>query len=132
MCGIAGLANWGDRATLTRMTDIQAHRGPDDRGVWEHDFPDGGWFGLGSRRLAIVDLSPAGHMPMSNENGSLWITYNGEVYNFLELRRELEALGETFVVGSPMCQPRVHAAEKTFRKALRRQEADDAAHGGRF
>jgi asparagine synthase (glutamine-hydrolysing) len=82
------------------MNDIQGHRGPDDAGLWEHHLPDGTWVGLGNRRLAIIDLSPAGHMPMSNDDGTLWITYNGEVYNFLELRRELAAKGHTFRSGS--------------------------------
>jgi asparagine synthase (glutamine-hydrolysing) len=78
------------------MTDVQAHRGPDDRGVWETKFPDGTWVGLGSRRLAILDLSSAGHMPMSNKEGSVWITYNGETYNYPELRKELEGIGYCF------------------------------------
>ena len=96
MCGISGLANWGDAETLARMTHVQTHRGPDDSGLWERRFPDGGYIGLGSRRLAILDLSPDGHMPMSNEDGSVWITYNGEIYNFADLRRELEAKGHRF------------------------------------
>lgn len=96
MCGIAGLVNWGDAETLARMSDVQAHRGPDDRGTWEISTSSGEWFGLGSRRLAILDLSPAGHMPMSNDDGTVWITYNGEVYNFRELRHDLEAKGRRF------------------------------------
>ena len=96
MCGISGLANWGDAETLVRMTHVQTHRGPDDSGLWERRFPDGGYIGLGSRRLAILDLSPDGHMPMSNEDGSVWITYNGEIYNFADLRRELEGKGHRF------------------------------------
>ena len=79
------------------MTAIQAHRGPDDSGLWEQRFPDGTYFALGSRRLAILDLSPDGHMPMSNPQRTLWITYNGEIYNFRELRQELQAKGHTFV-----------------------------------
>jgi asparagine synthase (glutamine-hydrolysing) len=90
MCGISGLVNCGDAETLVRMTNVQTHRGPDDSGLWERHFPDGGYIGLGSRRLAILDLSPDGHMPMSNEDGTVWITYNGEIYNFADLRRELE------------------------------------------
>src|SRR6202035_4605869 len=90
------LANYGDREILARMTAIQAHRGPDDSGLWEQYFPDGSYFGLGSRRLAILDLSPDGHMPMCNQGRTLWITYNGEIYNFRELRRELQAKGHTF------------------------------------
>lgn len=96
MCGIAGFANWGNREVLARMTHVQAHRGPDDSGIWERRFPDGSYVGLGSRRLAILDLSADGHMPMCNEDGTLWITYNGEIYNFVELRTELENKGHRF------------------------------------
>ena len=96
MCGISGVVNCGDRETLARMTHVQAHRGPDDSGLWERRFPDGTYVGLGSRRLAILDLSTLGHMPMCNEDRSLWITYNGEIYNFAELRRELESKGHRF------------------------------------
>jgi asparagine synthase (glutamine-hydrolysing) len=100
MCGISGVVNCGSRETLARMTHVQAHRGPDDAGLWEHRSPDGSYVGLGSRRLAILDLSPGGHMPMANESGSIWITYNGEVYNFRELRRELEGKGHRFLSGT--------------------------------
>jgi asparagine synthase (glutamine-hydrolysing) len=96
MCGISGLVNSGDREALARMTNVQTHRGPDDSGLWERHFPDGGYIGLGSRRLAILDLSADGHMPMSNEDGTVWITYNGEIYNFADLRHELEAKGHHF------------------------------------
>ncbi len=96
MCGIAGLANCGDREVLGRMAHVQAHRGPDDSGLWERRFPDGSYIGLGSRRLAILDLSADGHMPMCNEDRTIWITYNGEIYNFAELRRELQSKGHHF------------------------------------
>jgi asparagine synthase (glutamine-hydrolysing) len=96
MCGISGLVNWGNRETLSAMTRVQAHRGPDDSGLWERKFPDGSYVGLGSRRLAILDLSPGGHMPMCNEDRAIWITYNGEIYNFAELRRELQSKGHDF------------------------------------
>jgi asparagine synthase (glutamine-hydrolysing) len=96
MCGISGVVNCGDRETLARMTQVQAHRGPDDSGLWDHKFPDGSYIGMGSRRLAILDLSPVGHMPMCNEDSTVWITYNGEIYNFPELRRELESKGHRF------------------------------------
>jgi asparagine synthase (glutamine-hydrolysing) len=96
MCGISGLVNCGDKETLERMTCVQAHRGPDDAGTWDQRFPDGSYVGLGSRRLAIIDLSPAGHMPMCNEDRTVWITYNGEIYNFAELRRELQSKGHRF------------------------------------
>jgi asparagine synthase (glutamine-hydrolysing) len=93
MCAIAGLLNCGDPALLQRMLDVMAHRGPDSQGAQ--------WFaahgsGFGHRRLAILDLSPAGHQPMAAPDGRHWITFNGEVYNFAEIRRELEARGERF------------------------------------
>ena len=91
MCGIAGWASTipsiADRSRLRRMCDVQSHRGPDDSGYYLT--PDGR-VALGHRRLSIVDLSANGHQPMSNEAGTLWISYNGEVYNFQELRVELE------------------------------------------
>ncbi len=96
MCGISGLVNCGDAEALARMTALQRHRGPDDSGLWQRHFGDGTYIGLGSRRLAILDLSPGGHMPMANEDGSVWITFNGEIYNFAELRRGLEAKGHRF------------------------------------
>lgn len=96
MCGISGLVNCGSRETLGRMNAVQAHRGPNDSGIWEHRSPDGSYFGLASRRLSILDLTPDGHMPMSNEDGTVWITYNGEIYNFADLRRELESKGHRF------------------------------------
>jgi len=96
MCGISGLANWGDREILARMTALQSHRGPNDSGLWDLRAPDGTYIGLGSRRLSILDLSAGGHMPMSNEDGTVWITYNGEIYNFVDLRHELENKGHHF------------------------------------
>jgi asparagine synthase (glutamine-hydrolysing) len=73
------------------MIDAERHRGPDDEGVWADEM-----CALGHRRLAIIDLSPAGRNPLSNEDGSLQITFNGEIYNFQALRRELERLGYRF------------------------------------
>jgi asparagine synthase (glutamine-hydrolysing) len=96
MCGIVGSVNWGDAALFDRMIDVQQHRGPDDRGAWHRTQPDGTTVHLGSRRLAIVDLSPAGHMPMTTPDGTATITYNGEIYNYHELRRELESHGYSF------------------------------------
>ena len=82
-----------DRGTIDRFTDALAHRGPDGRGVaLEHD----GRVALGHRRLAILDLSEAGHQPMTSPGGRYVITYNGEIYNFLELRRRLEQAGAAF------------------------------------
>jgi asparagine synthase (glutamine-hydrolysing) len=94
MCGICGMSTADPRGLLALppMQDTLRHRGPDDEGIWTD--PALG-VGLAHRRLSIVDLSPLGRNPMSR-NGRLWITYNGEVYNFMELRRELEGLGESF------------------------------------
>ena len=75
------------------MNRTLTHRGPDDEGFF---FDDEHGLGLGFRRLAIIDLSPAAHQPMSNEDGSLWIVFNGEVYNFLTLRPQLEKQGHRF------------------------------------
>jgi asparagine synthase (glutamine-hydrolysing) len=84
-----------ERELLAAMNERLRHRGPDDGGVW---FGGSGEVrvGLGARRLSIIDLSPRGHMPMASADGRLRITYNGEVYNFKEIRRELVALGYTF------------------------------------
>jgi asparagine synthase (glutamine-hydrolysing) len=100
MCGIAGFVNWGDKAILDRMTLTQSHRGPDDSGRFMTTTNSGAAVGLGSRRLAILDLSTAGHMPMSTSDGRLTITYNGEIYNYPELKRGLEARGYAFRSGS--------------------------------
>src|SRR5438067_316844 len=96
MCAIAGLVGWGNRNVLSEMTEMQQHRGPDDTGLWEDCTAGNPWVGLGSRRLAILDLSPAGHMPMSTPDGSCTIAYNGEIYNYPELRVELEKSGCQF------------------------------------
>ena len=93
MCGIAGLIHCGDSVILEKMTEVLAHRGPDDAGIqW---FPEQG-SGLGHRRLSIIDLSASGHQPMCNEKKNLWITYNGEIYNYQEVRGVLEERGCRF------------------------------------
>jgi asparagine synthase (glutamine-hydrolysing) len=98
MCGVAGIYHYGerertvDRAALVRMTGALAHRGPDGEGV-HIDGP----LGLGHRRLAIVDLSPTGRQPMATEDGSHWISYNGEFYNHTEFREGLRSDGRRFV-----------------------------------
>lgn len=95
MCGIAGIVNFTgkgpDGAVIQRMTDAIAHRGPDGEGR----FIDGP-IALGHRRLAIIDLSEAAAQPMKNDDGSIIISYNGETYNFKELRGELEKKGHRF------------------------------------
>lgn len=95
MCGICGIYEPGretpiEVATLKRMADSMVHRGPDDEGF----FNDAG-IGLGFRRLAIIDLA-GGHQPLSNEDGSVWIAFNGEIYNFEELNRQYLAQGHQF------------------------------------
>ena len=91
MCGIAGLITWQDAQGATRvrrMTDALAHRGPDDSGVAAHE----GVF-LGHRRLSIIDLSPNGHQPMANADGSVWLVYNGELYGTESLHQWLVGRG---------------------------------------
>ena len=98
MCGVVGYIDiYGkpiDREIFCQMTDLLTHRGPDDRGI--KIFRGKPFVALGHRRLAIIDLSPAGHQPMSNEDGTIWIVCNGEIYNFREIRRELEKQGHLF------------------------------------
>lgn len=96
MCGIAGKLNFDPahpvgEAVIRRMNAVQAHRGPDGEGVWLN-----GPIGLGHRRLAIVDLSPAGHQPMGNEDGTVWLVCNGEIYNHPTLRADLERRGHRY------------------------------------
>jgi len=95
MCGIAGIIRLDGASVeppiLQKMTDAIAHRGPDGEGHWIE-----GNVGLGHRRLAILDLSPAGHQPMVSADHRYMLSYNGEVYNFRELRKELEAKGYWF------------------------------------
>jgi asparagine synthase (glutamine-hydrolysing) len=97
MCGIAGVITSGvqrvDREDLGRMARLIAHRGPDGEGIWVNDTQTAG---LVHRRLAIIDVSERGHQPMASADGRYVIVYNGEVFNFLELRRELVAKGSVF------------------------------------
>lgn len=90
MCGINGFT-WRDESLLARMNDALRHRGPDDVGAYTD-----GRVSLGHRRLSIIDLTASGHQPMSNEDASIWIVYNGEVYNYKGIREELEAAGHSF------------------------------------
>ncbi|MEE8593772.1 MAG: asparagine synthase (glutamine-hydrolyzing), partial [Candidatus Bipolaricaulota bacterium] len=95
MCGIAGVLRFDGQPVsaglLQRMTDVIAHRGPDSSAYTLH-----GHVGLGNRRLSIIDLSARGRQPMSNEDSSIWITYNGEIYEFERLREELQRAGHRF------------------------------------
>src|SRR4051794_17958118 len=94
MCGIAGFVNRegikADRSIVERMTATLAHRGPDGDG-----FHCEGPVALGHRRLLIIDVA-GGSQPMSNEDDSVWVTYNGELYNELEIRHELEVKGHRY------------------------------------
>jgi asparagine synthase (glutamine-hydrolysing) len=99
MCGICGQYNFGthapvQRRTIQAMTKSLAHRGPDDEGYYID-----GALGLGFRRLSIIDLA-GGHQPMSDWEESVWVVFNGEIYNFPELRRQLEGFGHTFRTNS--------------------------------
>ncbi|MCB9362523.1 asparagine synthase (glutamine-hydrolyzing) [Candidatus Woesearchaeota archaeon] len=94
MCGIAG-CNWEDKKLIMRMADMLEHRGPDGFGYFTDDYVS-----LAHRRLAILDLSEKGKQPMSDASGRYWITYNGEVYNFAEIRAELETHGHRFASGT--------------------------------
>ncbi len=122
MCGIAGIFSFKGKIEnnwIKRMTDTLIHRGPDDEGflavhtqtnkLYHLIGPDSKVAGqrvetfdkstnllLGHRRLSIIDISPSGHQPMSNRDSTIWIVYNGEIYNYLELRKELETLGYDF------------------------------------
>jgi asparagine synthase (glutamine-hydrolysing) len=94
MCGISGQLNWNagpDEGLVARMTRTIAHRGPDGEGLKTI-----GPVALGHRRLAIIDLSPGGSQPMTDVGGTLWIVFNGEIYNYRELRAELAGLGRQF------------------------------------
>ena len=97
MCGICGFVSKSDtdHKTLAAMTDMLSHRGPDDAGTWIGAV-NGLYCGLGHTRLSVLDLSPSGHQPMTTEEGDYSIVYNGEIYNYKELRKELIEKGHTF------------------------------------
>jgi asparagine synthase (glutamine-hydrolysing) len=104
VCGIAGFLDASAASSATEATArveamcrAIAHRGPDDSGAYVEASAG---VGLGHRRLSIIDLSPLGHQPMTSADSRYVITYNGEVYNFVELRAELESLGHRFRGGS--------------------------------
>ncbi len=123
MCGIAGFVEASttsspfgpdaSRALVHRMCEVIRHRGPDDEGVWLDD-----GVALGMRRLSIIDLS-TGHQPIHNEDRSVWIVFNGEIYNFQELRRELEAAGHRFYTSTDT-ETIVHAYEQWGTAAIGR------------
>lgn len=119
MCGIAGFVESGappgseQRTQLARMCDAIRHRGPDDEGLWV-----GEDVGLGMRRLSIIDLA-TGHQPIHNEDRTVWTVFNGEIYNFAELRRDLESRGHHFYTASDT-EVIVHAYEEWGRAAVSR------------
>jgi asparagine synthase (glutamine-hydrolysing) len=117
MCGIAGKIYWDRERSvchrdLQTMADTMMHRGPDGEGIWCNEN-----VGLAHRRLAIIDLSVAASQPMCNEGGSVWITFNGEIYNFQELRKELEEQGHRFRTHSDT-EAIIHAYEEYGRGCL--------------
>src|SRR3989344_8133478 len=95
MCGIAGIYNLKenpvDSFLLKKMADALSHRGPDDGGVYINKN-----VGLGHRRLSVIDISAAGRQPMANEDGTLRVVFNGEIYKFQKIRRDLEKIGHQF------------------------------------
>src|SRR4051812_34562879 len=93
MCGIAGFQGKFDPEILRQFNDKLSHRGPDDAGAW---YSARALVGLSHRRLSIIDVSPLGHQPMENRQGTAVVVFNGEIYNFRELRRDLEQSGHTF------------------------------------
>ena len=96
MCGVVGVVSrepQTHRSWLSEGSRKLNHRGPDDRGEW---WSDDGRIGLAHRRLSILDLSPLGRQPMHNQHHGLSIVFNGEIYNFVELRSELQKLGHVF------------------------------------
>lgn len=106
MCGICGFTGTSDHDALTRMTNAITHRGPDDAGYWNS--PE---ISLGMRRLAIIDLE-TGQQPVFNEDGSIGVVFNGEIYNHTELRAELEAAGHRFQTHHSDTEVLVHLYEQ--------------------
>src|SRR5215203_3473372 len=98
MCGIAGIVSREPEKLVVPMLQSIEHRGRDDQGIWTSDLidADGKRACLGHRRLAIIDTSPAGHEPMFSHDGRYVLTFNGEIYNYRELREELRSLGHEF------------------------------------
>jgi asparagine synthase (glutamine-hydrolysing) len=128
MCGICGVYAYGqtepalDEAAIASMRDRMAHRGPDGQGTY---LSKDRRLGLGHRRLSIVDLSPAGAQPMTNEDGTLWIAFNGEIYNHQELRAQLEPRGHRYRSRSDT-ETLLHGYEEWGEGLLDRLEGDFA------
>jgi len=119
MCGIVGQINRSspvDFHRFDRMVDTLTNRGPDGKGT---KFLEDDRVALGHRRLSIIDLSEAGSQPMPNEDGTLWLTFNGEIYNFRSLRAELERLGHVFR-SSTDSETIIHSFEEWGEQCLHR------------
>jgi asparagine synthase (glutamine-hydrolysing) len=115
MCAIAGvIARQDESLVIENLCRAQHYRGPDAEGTWSD-----GICTLGHRRLAIIDLSEAGRQPLSNEDGTIWITFNGEIYNFQSLRRELEYFGHRFRTQTDT-EAIVHAYEQWGTECVKR------------
>ncbi|OGP28037.1 MAG: asparagine synthase (glutamine-hydrolyzing), partial [Deltaproteobacteria bacterium GWB2_42_7] len=106
MCGICGFTGWSDQTSLKRMTDSIIHRGPDEEGFYSD-----GKINLGIRRLSIIDIE-TGRQPVHNEDKTIWIVFNGEIYNFHELRKELEGKGHRFYTDHSDTEVIVHLYEE--------------------
>src|SRR6266481_238563 len=118
MCGIVGIVQYDPRARVeetrvARMRDVLYHRGPDGAGLFVENN-----VGLGHRRLAIVDVA-GGHQPMANEDESIWITYNGEIYNHASLRPGLEARGHHYRTRSDT-ETSIHLYEEEQERCVER------------
>lgn len=114
MCGIVGIFNYDKgepigEDTLKKMRDTMIHRGPNGGGIW---ISSNGRIGFGHRRLSIIDLSESACQPMGNEDGTVWITFNGEIYNHMEIRRELEAKGHRFKTNHSDTEVIIHSYEE--------------------
>jgi asparagine synthase (glutamine-hydrolysing) len=130
MCGIVGVFSFKkaaiDRAALERMRDVMQHRGPDGAGLWVAPHER---VGLGHRRLSIIDLSDLASQPMANEDRSVWITFNGEIYNHTALRPQLVAKGHRFVTDHSDTEVLVHGFEEWGLDGLLDRLSGDFAFG---
>ena len=119
MCGICGIYNLDKRpvkkSSILSMRDIMSYRGPDDKGVIICD-----GLGLGHRRLSIIDLSSAAHQPFSNEYHNLWLVFNGCIYNYKELRHELELTGRHCFKSNSDTEVIIHAYEEWAEGCLKK------------
>ena len=114
MCGIVGVFNYNNSEpvredVLIKMRDTMVHRGPDGCGIW---ISDDRCIGLAHRRLSIIDLSESANQPMCNEDETIWIVFNGEIYNHMEIRPELEERGHKFKTDHSDTEVIIHAFEE--------------------